>query len=346
MKRNRIKILLVMTIISLTVIACNSEVKESKEEFVSVKIAQVKYENISIPINTSGKIMSSSETRLSFLTGGIIKSINAREGQKVNKGKLLASLDLSEIEAQVRNAKNGFLKAKRDFERVKNLYADNVATLEQYQNAETGYEVAEANLKIAEFNHKHSKITAPADGKILKKIAEEGELVSPGLPVFLFGTTSSSWRILVGLIDKDILKIKIGDSASVELDAYPNEKFNAVVSEIGQSANPMNGTYEVELNLKSGVNNFVSGFVAKVKIYPSRKQDSYLIPSSALVEADGEKGFVYRANESMDAVEKIPVTIIEILDDQLAVKSDFKLTEVINDGAVYLKADSKIKIVK
>ncbi|MBL1213755.1 MAG: efflux RND transporter periplasmic adaptor subunit [Ignavibacteriae bacterium] len=346
MKRNRIKILLVMTVISLTVIACNSEVKESKEEFVSVKTAQVKYENISIPINTSGKIMASSETRLSFLTGGIIKNITVREGQKVKKGVLLASLDLSEIEAQVSNAKNGYIKAKRDFERVKNLYSDNVATLEQYQNSETGYEVAEANLKIAEFNYQHSKITAPADGKIFKKIAEEGELVSPGLPVFLFGTTSSSWRILVGLIDKDILKIKIGDSAVVELDAYPNQKLNAFVSEIGQSANPMNGTYEVELNLKSGVNNFVSGFVARVQIYPSRKQGIYLIPSSALVEADGDKGFVYRANKSKDTVEKIPITIIKILDDKLAVQSDFRLTEVINDGAVYLKADSKINIVE
>ena len=107
---------------------------------------------------------------------------------------MLASLDLSEIEAKLASAKNGFSKANRDYQRVKNLYEDNVATLEQLQNTKTAYEVAEANLKIAKFNFTHSKIIAPENGKILKKIGNEGELTAPGAPMFLFGTTTSALK--------------------------------------------------------------------------------------------------------------------------------------------------------
>ena len=148
-----------------TVIFINGSLTEElkHEEKIFVKTAQVTKEEISLPIHTSGKLYSKTELKLSFKIAGIIEKILVEEGQKINKGQLLAKLDQSEISAQVMRAKSGFQKASRDLERVKRLYADSVATLEQMQDATTGFDIAKSNLKVAEFNLKHSAIYAPTD---------------------------------------------------------------------------------------------------------------------------------------------------------------------------------------
>jgi len=121
-------------------------------------------EEISLPVRSIGIVATSEEIRLSFKTGGIIAHAYVNEGQSVKAGQLLAELNLSEITAQVNQAENGYEKALRDFTRAKNLFADSVATLEQYQNAETGLNVAKSILDAAQFNLVHSRIKAPAMG--------------------------------------------------------------------------------------------------------------------------------------------------------------------------------------
>ena len=119
-----------------------------------------------IPVVTTGLLGTAREMKLSFKTGGIIKEIKVREGQSCTKGEVLASLDLSEISAQVNQARIASEKAYRDLNRARNLYRDSVVTLEQYQNARSAYELAKNQKDIADFNLRHSMIKAPSDGKI------------------------------------------------------------------------------------------------------------------------------------------------------------------------------------
>jgi RND family efflux transporter MFP subunit len=152
-----------------------------------------------------------SESKLSFKTGGIIQNIMVDEGQSVRKDQLLAQLNLEEIQSQVKQAELALSKAERDYERAGNLYRDSVATLEQYQNAGTALEVARSNASIAHFNLQFSSIHAPADGKILKRIAEPNEIIAPGHPVFLFAATGSNWVVRANLTDRDIVRVSIRD---------------------------------------------------------------------------------------------------------------------------------------
>ncbi|MGD1889306.1 MAG: efflux RND transporter periplasmic adaptor subunit [Cyclobacteriaceae bacterium] len=120
-----------------------------------------------ISLIASGVLASESEMNLSFKVGGIVQEVLVREGQSVQRGQLLARLDLAEINAQVSQARNALKKAERDLKRAENLYRDTVATLEQAQNAQTAYEVAKANLEIVEFNQRYATVVAPVTGKIL-----------------------------------------------------------------------------------------------------------------------------------------------------------------------------------
>jgi multidrug efflux system membrane fusion protein len=341
----RWKILLALSLFPLY--SCKQPVKEVIiHESARVKVAKVSYEKMSLPIRSSGLVVSTKEVKLSFKTGGIIAAIYAEDGAIVKKGQLLATLNQSEIEAFVTQAANGYDKAVRDYNRAKNLFADSVVTLEQFQNAETAMNMAKANLEIATFNLNHTKIYAPDKGVILKRLVEANEVIAPGYPVFLFGTTGKQWKIRAGLADRDFVRIIPGDSARVMLDAYPGVIFYAIVSQIGEAANPLTGTYEIELELLPCKQRLASGFVANLEIFPSRTEALYLVPVGALIEADGQTAYVYFVSDSLTA-EKLKISIVGIVGSSAAVKGGFgNVSEVVTDGAAYLTQGEHVTVVR
>lgn len=342
-----IKSLIIITILFIISTSCQREDEPKiSEQKVRVKTARVLQQSLSFPILANGVLASPSEVRLSFKTGGIIEQLYAEEGQKIKKDQLLATLQMAEIEARFRQARSAFEKAWRDFERVNNLYRDSVATLEQKQDAETGLAIAKSNLDIAEFNLKHSSIIAPGNGKILKRLAEKNELVEAGRPIFLFGSTEGGWVVRTGISDQDIVKINYEDSAEVSFDAYSEEKFKAMVTQIAQAADPFTGTYEVELTLFPPHQKLIFGFVAQIRIFPRLKENYNLIPIEALTEADGRRGIVFYPQSSPPIAKKAEVEIAFILDKQLAIRHGLEnITEVITEGSPYLREGSAIEIV-
>lgn len=179
------------------------------EEYIPIKTAVVNNKSFVIPIHASGFLTSDSEQRLAFKIGGIIKKILVKEGDVVKKGQLLAVLDQTEINAQVALAQQGLQKAERDLARVDGLYKDSSATLELLQNATTGRDVAKENLEIAVFNQKYAEIRANENGKVIKKMMNEGEIIGPGMPVFVFLATTT----VIGL-SKSIQATAIGHGST------------------------------------------------------------------------------------------------------------------------------------
>ena len=254
-------------------------------------------------------------------------------------------LEPDEVRAQVQQARSGYEKAERDYARAENLYADSVITLESFENARTGLEVARSVLDIAEFNMLHSSIRAPADGKVLKRYAEANELVAPGQPVFLFGATGNEYVLRASVNDREVMGLRIGDPAEVAFDAYPSGKFMAQVSEIAEAADPMSGGYEIELMIDPGEYRLISGFVADIDIYPDRGDRYHVIPLDALVEADGNRGIVYSVDTETLRARAVPVAIHHVVGERVAVSAGLEdITEVVTDGAAYL-ADSSLVII-
>jgi RND family efflux transporter MFP subunit len=347
--KTKSKIVIIYLISTLLIIASCSEDGEIQKEkkITPVKIAKVTKEEFSIPVHTSGLLAPTKEIKLSFKTPGVIEKIYARDGQYVNKGDLIAKLDLSEIKAQVLQAREGYDKAKRDYERVQNLFADSVVTLEQLQNVETALTVAKSTLQVAEYNENLSVITAPGSGKVLHHFAETSELVNAGTPIVLFGTSGAGWLVRVGVTDKDIVKLNLGDRAEVFIDAYPGKKFTAVVSEIGGAANPVNGTFKVELSLDTVTEKLAAGFVVKVDIYPSTTKSFFTIPVEAVYEADGAGAVVFIIDKKRETALKRSVEIAKIFPDKVAVSGGLDDSDyVITSGVEYLISGSAVEVMK
>lgn len=334
-----------------TFLACGNDKEKKKqpssnESAVIVKTQALQQEIISQPIRVSGVVAAQIEVKLAFKTGGIIEQIYAKEGQTVSRGQLLAKLNMSEIEAQVAQARVALTKADRDLTRAKNLYQDSVATLEQLQNASTGQEISSNALKIAEFNQKYSTIYAPISGRVLKQFAEVGELVGVGNPIFMLASTEQAFVLKVGLTDKDVVRTKLGNSAEIILDAHPHKKLKGFVSQIAQTASPTTGTYEVELQIENPENlTLITGFIAQASIQPQDDKSYKVIPTSALVEADGDKGFIYTVAGRQ--AQKTPVKILLIMPQNIAIETDLPAqTRIVTEGAGYLTDKVQVKEVE
>ena len=342
-----IKPLISIMLIASIVSACKEPIKEEKiAGKVKVRTTKVVEKEMSIPVHCSGKLSSKEESKLSFKTGGIISGLFVDEGQTVKKGQVLAKLNLSEIQAQVNQAKFGLDKAKRDFHRANNLYKDSVATLEQLQDATTALNIAKSNVEIADFNLQYSTIKAPSNGKILNRFAEENEIVSFGSPVFLFASTDNDWVVRVNITDKDIFSLKLNDKAEINFDAYPDKIFSATITEIGNSADPYTGTYEVELTLKPTNTKFASGLIATVDIYPSKKEKFRIISVNALIEGNETEGYIYQVINK-NQVKKLKIKIYKISDKDLIIKSGVETgVEIIIEGVSYVNGTSEVEVIK
>ncbi len=327
-------------------ISCTSEKpKENKDIKTEVKIAPVEWQTLAKPLHTYGRVFSKKEIRLSFKIGGIIQRIAVEEGQRVKKGQLLAKLNLLEIESQVRQARSVFEKAGRDLDRIKKLYKEKAATLEQHQNIQTYFQVTQSQLKTAEFNLRFSEIRAPSNGRILKRLMEENEITGPGTPLFIFAAAAKDWIIRAGISDRDLIRIQYNDPAVVRFDAYPDKKFKAAVTEIVESADPYTGTYEIELKLNAGDLRLVSGFVADIDIFPSARENYAVIPVEALVTADGSQGQIFAIDPNTNKAREVYIQIQFLFDGKIAVASGLEnITHVVTDGASYLTEGDVVSI--
>ncbi len=333
-------------ILTITVIhACNNkkDLVIAVNNTTSVSVGFPVYTEYTIPVRASGALTTRKEIRLSFKTGGIIEKININEGEYVSAGQQLARLNLSEIKAKQQQARIASEKSLRDMQRAENLYNDSVATLEQYQDAKSAYELACANKQIADFNYRHSFIHAPATGRIQKILMQENEVAGPGYPVILFATTENDWIVRVALTDKDIIRLTEGDSASIIMDAFPGKTFEAEITELGAIADPVTGTYEAELQLTDTGKDFRSGFIARAVIYPSYTKAGYLIPLNAILDAEDSRAFVYLIKNGRPV--KKAINTGPVIDNRIIVMSGIDNTDtIITDGAAYITPSSEILI--
>jgi len=308
---------------------------------ISVRVQPVEETEYKIPVRTTGILGTTTQMKLSFKTGGIIQKLNAKEGASVSRGEVLAILDLSEIRAQVNQAQIGYEKAERDLSRAKNLYRDSVVTLEQVQNASSAFELAKSQKQIADFNLSHSRIKAPSDGKIQKILVETNEIIGPGYPAILFASTENDWVVRSALTDKDIVKLSLGDSGLVTMDAFPGIPFKAEISELGSVADPVTGTYEVELIILESQPQFRTGFFSRVLIYPIETNRSLVVPIEALLDASDNTANVYVYEQGKAMMRRVKLGLL--LEDRVVVREGLEEGElVITDGAKYVRRDSEV----
>jgi len=312
---------------------------------IAVKTARIIQQLERSSIESLGIVTSQTESKPSFKTGGVIDQTFFREGAYVKAGAVMATLHMTEIDAQVEQARVGFEKANRDLSRVQNLHADSVATLEQVENTKTAIAISKQNVEIAEFNKKYSEVKAPISGRIVRQLLHEGEIAGPGMPVYvIIGTAKKDWRIKTGLIDREWAQVEIGDEAKVALDAYPNQFFEAVVTDKALIAADASGTIEIELSFKEQPPALAAGMICKVRLQSEKEEEQTVIPIGALVNTNGLQATVFVLDRGV--AKKKTIQIDRLLGDKVAVASGLEeVEEVVTIGSTFLQEGDSVSII-
>ncbi len=311
------------------------------DEATPVTLAPVTDTAVVRPIIGTGVLGAKEEVPLGFKIGGVIARIPVDEGDEVRAGQLLAELEQPEIGAEVSKAEAGEAQAERDFARATALYRDSVIARDRFEAAGTGLEVARANLRIARFNERYAAIRAPASGTILRRLAEPGQQIGNGTAVLVLGAATRGSVVRVGLADRDMARIRLGDAAQVWFEAGSEGAVPARVARIAAAASPGTGVWLVELTLESRGRGISSGLIGRVEIRPRAATSTRVVPIAALVEGDGDSAIVYSV--AAGKAERHHVRIAFLDGERAAIASGLDgVTQVVTAGAGYLSEGARV----
>ncbi|HXV40740.1 MAG TPA: efflux RND transporter periplasmic adaptor subunit [Steroidobacteraceae bacterium] len=323
----------------------NGQQPAAEQAAAPVRVAVVETAPATASLRAVGAVAPADEVRLSFKSGGVVRSIEVQQGERVRAGQLLATLLQDEVAAAVTQARAVADQAARDLERGRALLADEVATREQVEGLTTANAVAQAQLRTALFNARHARIEAPADGVVLRRLAEPDELVAAGQPVLVVGNTGGGWIVRAALSDRDVVRVQEGQAAEVTLDAFPGRRFSGRVTEIAAAADPQTGTYEMKLAVDPAGARFVQGLVAKVVIAGDESESVAVVPVTSLLEADGSEATVFVVAESGIA-KRVAVQTGRLLGERVEVLGGLVPGDrVVTEGAAWLDDNDAVRVL-
>lgn len=270
MKNNKILKILLPAVIVLVLFAVIGKKAGWFGKALTIKVAVEKAEKRTIveTITANGKIQPEKEVKISPDVSGEIVELTVKEGDPVEKGQLLlrikpdnyismrdrALADISSAQARTAQAEAQFTQAELAFQRSKQLYDEQTISKSDFEQAQATYKVAkatvdaakyaitsaEAALKDANQNLIKTSIYAPMTGNISMLLVELGERVAG--TNLMAGTELmrvadlSRMEAQVEVNENDIPRVKLGDTALIEVDAYLDQKFKGIVTEIANSA--------------------------------------------------------------------------------------------------------------
>lgn len=274
---------------------------------VHIQVAPIAISTRALPVRVPGIVTRRSEYALAFKIGGLVRTVNVRPGDRVEAGQELASLDLAEIDAQLAQARSAVEKARRDRERAAALRESDVVSTELAQNAATGLEVAEATLRIAEFNRRHAVIVAPSAGAILKRLVEPNDAVAANKVAILFASDAEGWIARAGVTENAAVRLRVGDRATVTAPGQP--PLAGELAQLSAATDPVTRTTEIEVRLAAPPTGLRSGSVVDLELQPGDVVARPAVPVSALVEGDGRLAHLFLLGADGRSVRRQRVTV-------------------------------------
>ncbi len=304
---------------------------------VVVRTVPIEFSTEASPISLSGVLVRRTEADLAFKIGGVVDEVAVRAGDSVAKGQVLARLRLDEIDAQVAAARSGVEKARRDLARTERLQSGAVATLENLQDARTGVEQAEAQLHIAEFNRRHAVIVAPEAGRILRRMGEPNEIVTPGKVMLGFAADAGGWIVRVGLAERDVARVRLNDAAALVIAGSASAMAGRLIR-ISEGVDAGTRTTPVEIGLETAPIGARSGFVVGVTLTPPEVAARPVVPAAALIEGAGGTASIFVIEEGAKTVKRLTVQIEELRGERAFLRTPLPRTaRLVSGGGEYLR---------
>lgn len=354
-----------IVLIAVLLVLAKKGVIGKKDEGIEIETAKADEITIVETVSATGKIQPEIEVKISSEVSGEIIDLPVKEGQVVKKGQLLVRINpdlytsgynrtisnLSGTKAGLSQADASFKEAKASYDRSKALYEKGIISRSDWDKAVAAFEVAKANKESAYFNVQSASATvkeakdnlgrttiyAPADGTISSLGVELGERVLGTQQMtgteLLRVANLDNMEVEVDVNENDIVKVSIGDSTNIQVDAYLKKEFKGIVTSISNSAS---STITADQ---------VTNFKVKVRILKESYQDLLAgKPADFSPFRPGMTATVDIITTRKENVVGVPISAVVVKNDTTAKpKTDIKVEG--DDKKVIAKSDKKFECV-
>lgn len=308
---NKKKIILIAVIVVAVVGAGFRLFGGSKAKHkVTYETAAVTKGEISESVTATGTIEPVTEVEVGTQVSGIIDKIYADYNSVVTKGQLIAEMDRVTLQSEVASQRAAYNGAKAEYEYQRKNYERNRGLHEKqlisdtdyeqsvynYEKAKSNYESSQASLAKAERNLSYATITSPIDGVVINRAVEEGQTVASGFEtptLFTIAADLTQMQVVADVDEADIGGVEDGQRVTFTVDAYPNDTFEGVVTQIrlGEDSSSSSGssttsstvvTYEVVISAPNPDLKLKPRLTANVTIYTLDRKGVLSVPARAL----------------------------------------------------------------
>lgn len=299
--KKSIKVYSIIAVVLLILAALGYLYFHQKPAYIVFETSQPKFGTIAQYITATGKVEPVDTVSVGTQVSGIIKNLYVDFNSQVKKGELIAELDKSLLQATLDQNKANLLNArtqlvfqKSNFERQRQLYQANAISRADYDSAlnllgqaKANVAGAEAQVRSAQKNLSYASIYSPIDGVILFRNISPGQTVAASFntpTLFIIARDISKMEVEAGVDEADIGGVRRGDSTSFTVEAFTDESFKGMVTDIrlhpSVAANVV--TYTTIISASNNELKLKPGMTANIVIYTRQERHTLLIPSKAL----------------------------------------------------------------
>jgi RND family efflux transporter MFP subunit len=282
-----------------------------------VEFAVAKRAPVSEQILLVGNLIGAATVQVVPKVNGRVDAVNVKLGDSVRRGQMIAKVEDSEIQEQVRGAEASFqvaqatirqrdadLKlAKTNLDRSRSLVERQLLPQQTFDDTQARYEAAVAQLDLARAQFEQAKarldelritlantrILSPVDGFVGKRFVDAGAFVGPNSPVASV-VDIRTVRMVANLVEKDVKRVPVGTTAAVEVDAFPGETFSGRVSRMAPVFDPATRTAEMEIEVPNARFRLKPGMYARVQLTVETRDNALTVPRNAVIDFDGKQG--------------------------------------------------------
>lgn len=295
------------------------KVSAFQESGIAVEVTRPSVKTINTNLPYLGTVAGTKDGKLSFRTGGTLDDILVKEGDKIKKGQLLATVSVPELDAQHERAESEFEKAqsskafwKREVTTDSSLYKEGAIsqtafnkTAFNYEQAQSSYNAARASLREVQERKKQTRLQAPADGTIGSIHIREGSNVGPNQPIFFFNQGEKI--IYADVLEQDIRK-GINKGTTVTITTSGEDTASGKVERIDSQAKPPFRSMRVFVAFPDSVlSDRSSGAGISIRFEINEQKDALLVPVSS-VDLRENSPRIFKVNDQQKA-EAIPVEL-------------------------------------
>ena len=302
----------IIAIIAVAVVVFMVLRKPGERETITYRTAVATKADVSTFVTATGTIEPVTEVEVGTQVSGIIDKIFVDYNSIVKEGQIIAEMDKVTLESELASAqasydgnKAEYKYQERNYERSKGLYAKQLISDSEYEQAEYSYEMAksafhssEAALAKAERNLSYATIASPIDGIVIDRAVEEGQTVAAGFEtptLFTLAADLTRMQVVADVDEADIGGVQEGQRATFTVDAYPDDIFTGTVKQIrlGSSSSSSSSltsstsesvvTYEVVITADNPELKLKPRLTANISIYTVDRKDVLCVPSKALL---------------------------------------------------------------